>query len=235
MNIIVTGASKGIGYETVLYLAGKPDLKVLAIGRSEDKLKQLLSDCKKINATSAIEILTFDLLEKNFEKNLLPEILKRFHSIDVLLNNAGFLVNKSFEKSEEKEWSDTFETNFFAPVRLIKTLLPHFNSKKSHIVNISSMGGFQGSQKFPGLSAYSASKAALANLTECLAEELKEKNIYVNCLALGSVQTEMLEEAFPDYKASFSPTEMGKFIAEFCLSGQQYYNGKIIPVSLATP
>ena len=97
------------------------------------------------------------------------------------------------------------------------------------------MGGFQGSSKFPGLSAYSASKAALANLTECLAEELKEKNICANCLALGAVQTEMLETAFPGYVAPVKSREMASFIAYFATRGHQFYNGKILPVSVSTP
>lgn len=104
-----------------------------------------------------------------------------------------------------------------------------------HIVNISSMGGFQGSVKFPGLSAYSASKGALAILTECLAEELKDKNIKVNCLALGSSQTEMFEAAFPGMQAGTLAFEMGRYVADFALNGSKYFNGKIIPVSNTTP
>ena len=93
----------------------------------------------------------------------------------------------------------------------------------------------QGSAKFPGLTAYSSSKAAIAGLTECLAEELKDKNISVNCLAIGAVQTEMLEEAFPGYKAPLSPKQMAEYIFDFALKGHQYYNGKILPVSSSTP
>ena len=97
------------------------------------------------------------------------------------------------------------------------------------------MGGFQGSTKFAGLSAYSSSKSALSGLTECLAEELKDRNIAVNCLALGAVQTEMLGKAFPGYKAPLSAAKMAEFICEFALTGQLFFNGKIIPVSSTTP
>jgi NAD(P)-dependent dehydrogenase (short-subunit alcohol dehydrogenase family) len=97
------------------------------------------------------------------------------------------------------------------------------------------MGGFQGAAKFPGLSAYSSSKAALAGLTECLAEELKSKNISVNCLAIGAVQTEMLAKAFPGYKAPLKPNQMAEFICNFALTGHTYFNGKIIPVASTTP
>jgi len=85
------------------------------------------------------------------------------------------------------------------------------------------------------MSLYSASKGALAILTESLAEELKEQNIRVNALALGAVQTEMLEEAFPGYQAAVTAEEMADFITDFALKAHSYINGKIIPVSLSTP
>jgi NAD(P)-dependent dehydrogenase (short-subunit alcohol dehydrogenase family) len=97
------------------------------------------------------------------------------------------------------------------------------------------MGGFQGSAKFPGLSFYSASKAALCCLTECLATELKDKSIKMNALALGSVQTEMLDKAFPGYKAPVKAEEIAEFITDFAINGHRYVNGKVLPVSLSTP
>jgi NAD(P)-dependent dehydrogenase (short-subunit alcohol dehydrogenase family) len=106
---------------------------------------------------------------------------------------------------------------------------------RAHIINISSMGGVQGSIKFPGLSSYSSAKAALGVLTECLAEEFKESNIRFNTLALGSVQTEMLEAAFPGYTAPLKPMEMAIFIKDFAERGGNFFNGKILPVSLSTP
>jgi NAD(P)-dependent dehydrogenase (short-subunit alcohol dehydrogenase family) len=105
----------------------------------------------------------------------------------------------------------------------------------SHVVTISSMGGVQGSMKFPGLAAYSSSKGAVITLTELLAEEYKEQGIAFNALALGAVQTEMLAEAFPDYKAPTTAEEMAGYIANFTLTGNQFYNGKVLQVSASTP
>ena len=130
--------------------------------------------------------------------------------------------------------SQMFQSNFLGHVQMIQHIVP-LMKESGHIVNISSMGGFQGSSKFPGLSAYSASKGALAILTECLAEELKDKNIKVNCLALGSSQTEMFEAAFPGVQAGTLAFEMGRYIAEFAQNGHKYYNGKILPVANTTP
>jgi NAD(P)-dependent dehydrogenase (short-subunit alcohol dehydrogenase family) len=97
------------------------------------------------------------------------------------------------------------------------------------------MGGFQGSAKYKGLSYYSASKAALACLTECLANEFTEYGICINCLALGAVQTEMFDEAFPGYKAPVDAKQMAEFIAGFALTGHKFFNGKILPVAINNP
>src|SRR5690625_7809752 len=105
----------------------------------------------------------------------------------------------------------------------------------SHVIAISSMGGIQGSVKFPGLSAYSSSKAAVLSLVELLDAEYKESGPSFNGLALGAVQTEMLAEAFPGSKAPLSPNEIATYIAHFSLTGAKYYNGKILQVSSTTP
>ena len=97
------------------------------------------------------------------------------------------------------------------------------------------LGGVQGSVKFPGLSAYSSSKGAVITLTELLAEEYKETGPSFNVLALGAVQTEMLEEAFPGYRAPVTALGMATYIKDFALTGQKLYNGKLLQVSNSTP
>ncbi len=229
-TILITGASRGIGYDTVLELAKKPNNRIIALSRNEVKLNTLLTATTSNN----IQILPFDLA--NFEATVLMQYLKDISKIDVLVNNAGLLVNQPFEQLQLQDWKNIFGINLFGVVQLIQALLPKLlAAQPAHIINIGSMGGVQGSSKFPGLSAYSASKAALANLTECLAEEFKEKNIKVNCLALGAVQTEMLAEAFPGYDAPVTSTSMAKYLAWFALNGHQFHNGKIIPVAVSTP
>src|SRR5690606_6585855 len=125
-------------------------------------------------------------------------------------------------------------SNFLGHVHMIQHLFPLMVTG-SHIVNIGSMGGFQGSVKFPGLAAYSASKAALHTLTECLALEFADRAIKINCLALGSAQTEMLAKAFPQYESPVSASEMGAYIAHFALTGHRFFNGKVLPVAVSTP
>ena len=234
MNILLTGASSGVGFEAVLELILKSENKVIALARSGDKLSRLLEIAKSLNPDCNLFPVQFDLVNDDIEQGLKPFIAKQFGHLDVLINNAGSLEVKPFTESNEVDFVEMLQSNFLNHVRLIQGLLPLMQSP-SHIVNIGSMGGFQGSTKFVGLSAYSASKAALHNFTECLAEELKEKKISVNCLALGSAQTEMLEKAFPGYESPVMAFEMGKYIADFALTGHKFFNGKILPVAVTTP
>ena len=234
MNILLTGASSGVGFEAVLELILKSENKVIALARSADKLSRLLEIAKGLNPECTLFPVQFDLVNDDIEQGLKPFIAEKFGHLDVLINNAGSLDVKPFAESSEVDFVEMLQSNFLNHVRLIQGLLPLMQSP-SHIVNIGSMGGFQGSAKFAGLSAYSASKAALHNFTECLAEELKEKKICVNCLALGSAQTEMLEKAFPGYESPVMAFEMGKYIADFALTGHKFFNGKVLPVAVTTP
>jgi len=232
MLILITGASKGIGFELVRKMAIDPGNLIIAVSRN---VKPLLSYVKE-NNTHSILPLKADITSPVQRKKIFQTIKSLALSVDIIINNAGEIVNKPFEKISEADLKSVYNTNVFAPFMLIQTLLPLFNKKrKNHIVNISSMGGFQGSSKFPGLSAYSSSKSALSGLTECLAEEFKNKSISVNCLAIGAVQTEMLNKAFPGYKAPITAVEMAEFISDFALNGHRFFNGKIIPVSSSTP
>jgi short-subunit dehydrogenase len=234
MNIVLTGASKGIGYQTALILSRDQHNEVFAIARNKLDLENLRSPWYNDDVYENIHIIPFDIVNGNYKEELLPAILGRVSQIDVLINNAGFLINKPFENMADEEFDDIFSTNVKGVYQMIRSLLP-FMAEHSHIVNIGSMGGIQGSIKFPGLSLYSASKGAVAILTECLAEEFKGKKISVNCLALGSAQTEMLEAAFPGYKSPLTAGEMAEFIAYFALNGHRWFNGKVLPVALNTP
>ena len=232
MNIVITGASKGIGFEAVLKLNENSRNHIVAISRDADLLSKL-----KVSGRHAqnIHILPFDLSDfSDYESVLLKNIKLYFEKIDVLINNAGLLINKPFEDQGIQDFDQQLNLNFKVPFLLSQMLLPYFN-KNAHILNISSMGGVQGSSKFVGLSIYSSSKAALAVLTEAMAEEFKERKIKSNCLALGATQTEMLEKAFPGYEAPISAADMGSYVAEFAISGHKYYNGKILPIATTTP
>ncbi|GAA4316794.1 SDR family oxidoreductase [Pontixanthobacter gangjinensis] len=225
-NIIITGTSRGIGLEMVSILSGMGH-NVLALSRNSEPVKKLA--LKNVNAFS------FDITEEDSHLRTERFIEEHWDSkVDILVNNAGALLNKPFKETRTDEFRQVFEVNFFGVVSVTRRLLKFMN-KDSHVVNISSMGGIQGSMKFAGLAAYSSSKGALLTLTELLAEEFKENGPSFNALALGAVQTEMLEEAFPGYQAPVTAKEMAEYIANFSLTGHKLYNAKILQVSNSTP
>lgn len=224
-NIIITGTSRGIGFEMVKFLAAQGH-QVLALSRNA---KPIL-DLNLPNVTC----FSSDLADIRSYKRVSEFLKTNWQTVDVLINNAGALLNKSFEQISYEDFKAIYDVNVFGVAEMIKTILP-FTTKTSHVLTISSMGGIQGSAKFPGLAAYSSSKGAVITLTELLAEEFKESGPSFNALALGAVQTEMLAEAFPGYKAPVTASEMATYIADFALTGHKFYNGKILQVSSSTP
>lgn len=231
MNIIINGGTRGIGREVVLIMAKDAANNILVTGRNENALLKLSS----LTDLRNIKTLKIDLASLNDQESFFKEAVhSQFKSVDILINIAGLLVSEDFMDLTGKDARRMMETNFFGPAAVIRLVKPLMQNG-SHIINISSMGGFQGSSKYRGLSYYSASKAALSCLSECLAVEFEESGIRVNCLALGSAQTEMFEEAFPGAKAAVSAKEMAGFIADFALNGSKFFNGKVIPVALGNP
>jgi NAD(P)-dependent dehydrogenase (short-subunit alcohol dehydrogenase family) len=218
-NVIITGTSSGLGFELVNKFIAE-NYNIISLSRSTCSIK-----------SSLVEHCNFDITNPKSISELKKLIQSKYKTLDILINNAGILINKPFVELSKKEFISVYDVNFFGVIELIQGILPFFKSK-SQIINISSIGGINGTNKFKGLSAYSSSKGALNILTEVLAEEFKETGPVINSLCLGSVQTKMLEQAFPGYKAQVQPREMANFIYDFSQSGGKVFNGKIIPISL---
>jgi short-subunit dehydrogenase len=223
-NIIITGTSRGIGYELALQFANTGH-NVLAISR---KTPQTLLSNEKITC------LSVDLSDENEMQKVENFLSNSWKKVDVIIHNAGSLLLKPFSETSQTDFESVYKVNVFGVVNLTRICLP-FLEKGSHVVTISSMGGIQGSLKFAGLAAYSSSKGAVITLSELLAEEYKERGISFNVLALGAVQTEMLQEAFPGYEAPISAKEMSDYIFNFALTANKYYNGKVLQVSSTNP
>lgn len=227
-TILVTGASRGIGFQTALTLAGNGH-NVIATARSENKLNALADQAEggKITPVPADLTISSDI-------SRLAKAAEAENGLDGLINNAGLVHREAFMDTDIEVFQKLMDVNVYGIARLVKALKPQLK-KGSHIVNMSSMSGYQGSLKFGGLSAYGAAKAAVIGLSEVLSAEFSEDEISVNCLAIGAVQTEMLEEAFPGFEAPVSPQQMGDYLANFVLTGHQFYNGKVLPVALNDP
>jgi NAD(P)-dependent dehydrogenase (short-subunit alcohol dehydrogenase family) len=224
-NIVITGTSRGIGFELAQLFADAGD-KVIALSRKQDSIKSLNHD--------NIQAIALDLASNDSIAQVASQINAHFDHVDILIHNAGMLVNKPFEELLATDFQQCYAVNVFGVAALTQGLLSNMTAS-SHVVAISSMGGIQGSAKFPGLAAYSSAKAAVITLFELLAEEYKENGPSFNTLALGAVQTEMLEEAFPGYKAPLTAIEMATYIKDFALNGNKFYNGKVLEVSSSTP
>jgi len=224
-NVIITGTSRGIGFELV-HLFANAGHNVLALSRNAQPVNNLHFD----NIVS----LGFDLSKQEDYQKVKDFIDVEWQDVDILINNAGTLLNKPFEQTSMSDFEMVYKTNVFGVAEMTRIIIPYMK-KDSHVVTISSMGGVQGSVKFPGLAAYSSSKGAVITLTELMAEEYKESGPSFNVLALGAVQTEMLAEAFPDYQAPTTAQEMANYIFDFALNGNQFYNGKLLQVSSSTP
>lgn len=223
-NIIITGTSRGIGYELALQFANSGH-RVLAISRTI---------AKGLLANQNITCLSVDLSSEKELQKVEDFLSLTWKKVDIIIHNAGSLLLKPFAETRQVDFENIYKVNVFGVANLTRITLPYLKNG-SHVVSISSMGGVQGSSKFAGLAAYSSSKGAVITLSELLSEEYKEQGISFNVLALGAVNTEMLQEAFPGYEAPISAKEMADYIFNFALTGNKYHNGKVIQVSSSTP
>ncbi|TCI84687.1 SDR family NAD(P)-dependent oxidoreductase [Tenacibaculum sp. M341] len=224
-NIVITGTSRGIGLELAQIFANSGH-NVLALSRNTTPVTNLNNN----NITA----LPIDLANETTMNAAVEFINNSWKNVDILIHNAGFLINKPFTELTSEDFLKVYQVNVFGVASLTRKLIPNLQPN-SHVVTISSMGGIQGSMKFPGLAAYSSAKGAVITLSELLAEEYKEAQIAFNVLAIGAVQTEMLEEAFPGYQAPLNAKEMAAYIFDFALTGNKFYNGKVLQVSSSTP
>lgn len=222
-NYIVTGAGKGLGFAvTKKLIETNKDIVVYAVSRDVKNLIKLKNN--------RIKIIAADI---NKDISLIEEVIGK-NKIHGLLNNAGVLIKKNIDEFNIDDFNTIYHTNVFAPFKLSVQLRKKFK-KDAHIVNIGSMGGVEGTLKFPGMILYSSSKSALHCLTQCLSMEYEKSSINVNCLAIGSVETEMVKKAFPGFKPPIKPEQMAEFVADFIQNGHKYFRGQIIPVALTTP
>tara|TARA_R110002050_G_scaffold286088_1_gene436063 strand:- start:376 stop:1083 length:708 start_codon:yes stop_codon:yes gene_type:complete len=231
---VITGVGSGIGKATCLHFLSQ-NWCVIGILRNEEQLNRLNE--LALDLPGKLHLVKVDLALEDFQKTVGLELNKlKIQSIDALLNIAGLLNPQSFGDMRMDYLNKVMEINFIAPVLLIQELIPLLsNEEGGNVVNITSMSGFQGSVRFPGLSAYGASKAALSSFSESIAIELEEDNVIVNALAIGSVNTNMLKKAFPDFHSSIEPHQMAEYIYSFANHGYRFYNGKTLAVAITNP
>jgi len=221
----ITGAGRGIGLALVKEYLRNGHL-VIAVSRTAEEIE--------VNSKSENSLIRVSAdITSEAGIAVVKEQISRQGELNVLIHNAGQLVYKPFPEISLEELKGVYHINVFAPFILTQALFEHM--RQCHTISISSIGGVEGSLKFPGLSAYSSSKAALNCLTQMWAEEFKDTDHTFNCLALGSVETEMFNEAFPGMEASCTPSEIASYIYNFGKIAPAVQNGKIISVSRSNP
>lgn len=188
--MIVTGASKGIGFETVLAGLAK-GMVVVGTSRTPDKLTA------KVQAKLPDKLDSFLALEMDFTsasiKRVVAEVIAKFDRIDVLVNNAGYAILGAFEDMDLAEVKANFDVNVFGLMSMTQAVLPQMRKQKAgHIINLSSISA---TVTGPSQSIYSASKAAVTLMSEALAQEVAAFNIKVTALCPWGVRTDFLDES----------------------------------------
>jgi short-subunit dehydrogenase len=225
-NIIITGVSSGIGQEILNNLKLDDSIGSVFAITSQPTDAKLAVDGK-------IRFIPIDY--SNAESiDKLSSIIGDIPIHGVILN-AGLLDKVKQGTIDHKQLLGTFNVNTFYPILILQAINNNIISGKAHVIGIGSMGGFQGASKFPGLSIYSASKSALSTFIECYAQEMFNNGVRANTLALGAVNTKMLNKAFPGYEAPVNAKDISKYILDFLFHGGDFITGKVIPVSLVNP
>ena len=225
---LVTGAGRGIGAATAKLLAERGSTVVLA-SRTAKEVEQIAAEIKK-NGGSALAY-TCDVSDEQQVRALFQMLESQFGKLDILINNAGAIVVKTITELSLRDWEHVFAANVRSTFLCSRSAFPLLNKTKGCIVNVSSIGGLRGIEKFKGTSSYVAAKFAIVGLTEALAVEGKELGIRVNCVAPGAVDTKMLRDALPNLKTNTTPADVAPTIVFLCEPQQsQPISGAVIEI-----
>lgn len=212
---LVTGGGRGIGEATAKLFADE-GARVWITSRTASELKRV-SESKP-----GIQVVAGDVSDEKFVEDLFQQIALKEKRLDILVNNAAIIEISPIETMSLDAWDRTMSVNMRGVFLCSREAL-HLMKSGGSIVNVSSIAGLRGVDKFDGFGAYTASKAGVIGFTEVLAQEAKAKGIRANAIAPGAVQTKMLEQALPGYKTQTKPDDLARlilFLADSARSGQ---------------
>lgn len=217
--VLITGGGSGIGAACAeeFLRRGRP---VVVVGRTASRLRSV----------KGALALAGDVGDEAFARRAFAAARRRFGSVDILVNNAAHLVKKSFVDTTAAEWDETMRTNLRGPFLFSREFLRAAKPGRA-IVHIGSLGGVQGTQKFPGLSAYTVSKHGVTGLAAAMAVEARPLGVAVFCVAPGAVDTAMLRKAAPGLKAGAIPSDIARVVADLAESARpDLLSGAVIPL-----
>ncbi|GAC1390481.1 MAG: 3-oxoacyl-[acyl-carrier-protein] reductase [Ktedonobacteraceae bacterium] len=223
---IITGAGRGVGRSTALSFA-REGAKVVLFSRTQAQLDEAVSEIMR-QGGEAIAV-TGDVAHEEDVQALFKQTLQAYGRVDILVNCAGIVAVKPFVAMDTATWDQVIGINlrgtFLCCREAFRVMI---EQKQGVILNISSLSGVKGVEKFPGLSAYNVSKAGVAGLTEILAVEGKPHNIRVSAVSPGAVATEMLRQAAPHLKAGMTPDDMAEILLFLADDSGRMFSGSNI-------
>lgn len=217
--VLITGGGSGIGAACAEEFLRR-GRAVVVVGRTASRLRSV----------KGALALAGDVGDEAFARRAFAAARRRFGSVDILVNNAAHLVKKSFVDTTAAEWDAVMRTNLRGPFLFSREFLRAPKPGRA-IVHIGSLGGVQGTEKFPGLSAYTVSKYGVTGLAAAMAVEARPRGVAVFCVAPGAVDTAMLRKAAPGLKAGAIPSDIARVVADLAESADPaLLSGAIIPL-----
>lgn len=233
---IVTGAARGIGRAISLELGRRGCNIAFNYLSSEEGARQLVCEIEEMGPRAFS--LRASVQDFDSANAMVQEVKSRFGAVDYLINNAGIIRDKLILRMSESDWDEVIDTNLKGAFNFSKAVSPLMaKARCGSILNIASVSGIIGSA---GQINYSASKAGMIGLTKSLAKELAGRNVTVNALALGFIDTEMTRRLAEDYRSKIlDAIPLGRFgtvdeiarIAAFLLSDEaRYITGQVLQI-----
>ncbi|HLG78195.1 MAG TPA: SDR family NAD(P)-dependent oxidoreductase [Ktedonobacteraceae bacterium] len=224
--VIITGAGRGVGRAAAQLFAGA-GARVVLFSRTRSEL----DECAALITSSGGHALPIsgDVADEEQVRSLFQRVHEVYGRVDVLINSAGIVAVRPFVDMDIETWDRVIAVNLRGTFLCCHEAFRIMAAQRQGvIINISSLSGVKGVEKFPGLSAYNVSKAGVAGLTEILAVEGKAHNIRVCAVSPGAVDTEMLRQAAPHLKAGMTPTDLAEILLFLADDSGRMFSGSNI-------
>jgi NAD(P)-dependent dehydrogenase (short-subunit alcohol dehydrogenase family) len=207
---VITGAGRGVGRATARLLA-REGARVVLFSRTQAHIEEVRQEIESLGGQALA--IAGDVAREEDVRSLFQKAKGVYGRVDILVNSAGIVALRPFVDMDAETWDRVIAVNLRGTFLCCREAFRIMSEQKGGvIVNISSLSGVKGVEKFPGLSAYNVSKSGVAGLTEILAVEGKPYNIRVCAVSPGAVDTEMLRQAAPHLKAGMTPEDLAEIL-----------------------
>ena len=225
--VLITGGGRGIGAATARAFGQNGD-RVVITSRTAHGLKQVAQSLPKTRHLA----VRADISREVDVRRLFATVQKRFGRVDVLVNNAGLAEVQPWPKVPTAHWHRVLQTNLTGAFFCAREAYGRFLKQRGGgcILNLSSLAGIAGAQKFVGFSAYSVAKHGVVGLTECLAEEGRPHGIRAICVAPGAVNTAMLKKAVPHLRSDTQPEDIARILVFLADPAQKALSGTTVQI-----